>query len=393
MSSITKRKITNKKTGKERICNTIRFKDQHGVWRERVAGPRKGDAVNLLRRTLEEVNNGTFGVEKPEDPTFSKFCERFLKAKKRELATSTYSDYEQIIENHLKPFFGKKHLSKITPSLIHSLIEHLEGKRRKAKGKARGDQGKPLAPATIGKIYRYLKTILRYALTLQLIEKDPTIGIKAPRIEKKEMDYLTKDEVGALLDAAEGDIKDLLSLAIFSGLRQGEILALRWKDIDFNTVIIKVVRSYKPSHGFGEPKTPASRRSVRMTTKLSEIMKIRLERSKSFPEDLVFPNHDGNPQDRANLVTRGFEPALEKAGLRRIRFHDLRHTYASLCISVGMDPKALQGAMGHSSITVTMDTYAHLFPGSYDTALAKLDRMFSKDSKVVQLRPGNAEIA
>jgi len=85
----------------------------------------------------------------------------------------------------------------------------------------------------------------------------------------------------------------------------------------------------------------------------------------------------GKPMDRHNLVSKSFKPILEKAGLRRIRFHDLRHTYASLAIRAGMDPKALQRAMGHSSITVTMDTYAHLFPGSYDNAINQMELMLA----------------
>jgi len=387
MASIYKRS----KNG--RTFYTVRFYDQHGKRRERTAGPLYKHAEALLNRILLEVNAGTYGVEGPEDPAFSEFCKRFLKAKKREVKASTFDDYQQVIKNHLEPFFKKTHLSKITPALIHDFLEYMENKKAsRTKGEGNGDRA--ISSATIGKTYRYLKVILRYALTLELINRDPTVGIKPPRVKKEEMDYLSVEGVEKLVSTAEGDVKDMLSVATFSGLRQGEILALRWRDINFDAGIIKVVRSYHQPHGYTDLKSTAARRTVPIIPRLSTALIDRYKR-KGEPglDELIFPNGKGKPIDRHNLISRLFEPTLERAGLRRIRFHDLRHTYASLAIAAGMDPKALQRAMGHSSITVTMDTYAHLFPGSYDGALARMEGMFSKGSKVINLPTKDRESA
>lgn len=350
----------------------IGFRDQYGRWRERSAGSRRKDAENLLRRVQEEVSAGTYGVAR-EDPTFAEFAQTFLAAKKGEVKPSTLTDYREVIKNHLDPFFGRMRLSEISPTKVQGFLV--------------GMQEKEVSPATVGKVYRVLKVILRHALVLGFIDRDPTIGIRQPRVEKREMDHLNVGEVEALLEAADGDLRDIIAVAVFSGLRQGEIFALRWQDIDFEAGIIRVVRSYRRPQGFTDLKSSSSRRTVPMMPRLAEMLKRRFEVcGRPSPDALVFPSAAGTPLDRPNLVTRGFEPSLERAGLRRIRFHDLRHTYASLCIAAGMDPKALQQAMGHSSITVTMDTYAHLFPGSYDRAVARLEAMFTKGEKVIHIR-------
>ena len=356
-----------KKDGTSRYV--VRFTDQRGKKTERSAGSTRKAAELLKVRIERELAEGSYGKNKPEDPYFSEFCDRFLEIKKRQVKSSTLLDYSRVIDNHLIPFFRNVYLSDITPSLIQDFISEL------AK--------KDISSATQNKIFRCLRVVIHQAQVLELINRDPTYAIKAPRIEKKEMHYLTQEEVTRLLEVANGRLKAILAVACFSGLRQGEILALRWMDIDFESRIIKVVRTYDPDYGFSEPKSKDSRRAVPMPSILLRILNDHHACvSERHPENLVFTNSKGNPINRSNLVRREFEIALIDAGIRRIRFHDLRHTYASLCIAAGMDPKALQRAMGHSSIQVTMDIYAHLFPGSYDIPLSRLDEMFSQVSSL-----------
>lgn len=356
-------------------CGTrwsVVYIDDYGKRHEVTAGGTRKSAEILRTEMEKERAAGTLGKPRPENPTFSGFCNRFLKIKESEVKPTTLADYEQTISNHLNPFFGEMRLSDITPPIIQEYLACKADRR--------------VSPATIGKSYRVLKVILRQALALEIINRDPTIAIKPPRVERKEMDYLNEEEVTRLLDAAGGDMHALLSVACFTGLRQGEILALRWQDIDFDMRAIRVVRSYNPRHGFMDLKTSSSRRSVPMIPSLISTLKLlHEERGKPAPESIVFLNRDGKPLDRSNLITRRFEQTLENAGLRRIRFHDLRHTYASLCIASGVDPKGLQQAMGHSSIQVTMDVYAHLYPGSQDSALARLEARFSTGNKIVHL--------
>ena len=391
MGRIITRSSIYKRERNGRTTHSVRFYDHYGVRREKSARTRK-QAEALRDTIIMQINAGTYGVEEPENPRFKDFCKQFLKAKEREVKDSSIDDYRQVINNHLVPFFKKKRLTEITPSTIHSFLNYISEK--KIPSRAKDGQARHLSPSTVGKAYRYLKVILRYSLTLQLIDRDPTIGIRPPRVQRKEMDYLTVEEIRKLLDTAEGDTKELLAVAIFSGLRQGEIFALRWGDIDFKAGVIKVVRSYHQPHGFSDLKTSASRRAVHMIPRLASQLKARHEAIQEVsPDNLVFTSSAGTPVDRHNFITYQFAPALKKAGIRRVGFHDLRHTYASLCIAAGMDPKALQKAMGHSSIIVTMDTYAHLFPGSYATALARIEDMLSEGTKVVEFPAKERESA
>jgi integrase len=123
-----------------------------------------------------------------------------------------------------------------------------------------------------------------------------------------------------------------------------------------------------------------------MSSALSAILQdYYLSRGKPAPDELVFPNRHGQPRDRANLVERDFKSALTRAAVRQVSFHALRHTFASLCIAAGMDPKAIQRAMGHSTINITMDTYGHLFAGAYDHALARVDALLTPDTNLLFL--------
>jgi len=356
-----------------KVTYAVRFRDPAGRWVERTAGPRRRDAEAMLSRVLQEVASGAYGRQR-EDPRFSEFAERFLATKAGQVKASTLEDYAQVIRNHLVPVLGKLHLSQITPARVQDLLIAL--------------QGKGTSPATTGKVYRVLKVILRHAIALDLIDRDPTVGIRPPRVERQEMDYLQPEELTALLAATEGDLHDIIAVAALAGLRQGEILGLKWGDVDFEARMIKVLRSYYQGHGFSDLKTSSSRRAVPMPETLATVLEERWRsQGRPGPEVLVFPSSTGRPLDRSNLITREFEPALERAGLRKVRFHDLRHTYASLMIAAGMDPKALQAAMGHSSIVVTMDTYGHLFPGAHERAFRRLEAMLSPSSKVIPL-PG-----
>ncbi|WP_287154458.1 site-specific integrase [Candidatus Solincola tengchongensis] len=375
MSYIHPRKYRATRNRPERTVYYVRFKNPiTGRWTERRAGERRKDAEALKRRIDEEIAKGTFGKEK-KDPSFSEFASQYLEDKKAELKPSTYKDYRQVLGNHILPFFKRTHLSQVTPARVQDFLRHL--------------QKKGVSPATTGKVYRVLKSLLRRAIALEYLDRDPTIGIRPPRVERKEMDFLERDEVEALLEASEGDIHDIIALAVFTGMRQGEILALRWQDIDYRNGIIRVVRSFSPANGFSDLKSEKSRRAVPLIPRLADIFQKRYESmGRPDPDSLVFPTEAGTPKDRNNLISREFEPALLSAGIRKIRFHDLRHTYASLAIASGADPKGLQSVLGYSSITVTMDTYGHLFPGHMESITRGLDGMFpvsNKESKVVSL--------
>ncbi|MBN2026601.1 MAG: site-specific integrase [Actinobacteria bacterium] len=367
MASICKR---YKKDGTTRYV--VRFNDPFGNRTEKVAGSTKKAAELLKTRIERELAEGTYRATVIEDYKFSEFCERFLKAKKGRVKDLTLTFYKMTINNYLKPYLGDMRLSEITPSKVNSLIEYLS------------DNGKSIT--TQGKAMRTLRVILRWAVTLELIPRDPTAAIRVPKTRRKELTIITPEQYKKLLSACAEDLYDLVAIAGLAGLRQGEIVALRWKDIDFEYGVIRVMRNYFPGHGFSDLKTASSRRAVPIVATLDEILRLRYQEQKKLPPDaLVFPNSKGKPLDRARFFPR-FKEALKKAELPDMSFHDLRHFYASLGIASGMDPKALQVAMGHSSIQVTMDVYGHLFPGSYDKALAKMEEIMSVGEKLKYLQ-------
>jgi integrase len=171
---------------------------------------------------------------------------------------------------------------------------------------------------------------------------------------------------------------------VLTGARQGELLGLKRGDVDLESGLIFIRRTFHPSYGFVEPKSEYSRSAVRMSEELALILRAHLESTGGDSDSLVFPNNVGNPHSHQNMVTRAFHPSLAKAGLRKIRFHDLRHTYAALMISLDINPKVLQRQMGHSSIRVTMDTYGHLIPDICDNSpWAGLDGLIFRQNVIL----------
>ena len=239
---------------------------------------------------------------------------------------------------------------------------------------------------TINKSLTLLGAMFRYALRHRWVSYNPASLVHKLREEQgatqegMDCNILTPTEINALLNAVDERYHTLLMAAVLTGLRQGELLGLQWGDVDWNTKHVYVRRSFTGG-GFYEPKTKYSRRKVDIpATLLTELKKWKLRCPKGELE-LVFPNGDGKPEHPSNVLRRGFFPALRRAGLRKIRFHDLRHTYASLLIANKEEPKRIQTLMGHSSIKITFDVYGHLMPNVADGVADRLGNLvFSEEA-------------
>ena len=217
-------------------------------------------------------------------------------------------------------------------------------------------------------------------------------GAEAPAAPRREFRTLSPGEAARFLKAALSDrLYGLHVLALHTGMRLGELLGLRWADVDLNGAVLSVRQQVYRLAGewhYSEPKTAAGRRTISLSASAVEALRVcrlrqneeRLQASAWEDNDLVFCNRLGRPLEKATLLRRSFWPALERAGLPRIRFHDLRHTAASLLLAEGVHPKIVQERLGHSSISMTMDTYSHVTPNLQAEAAERMDRLLAASS-------------
>jgi integrase len=285
----------------------------------------------------------------------------------------TYERYEQIARVHIKPALGRLKLKSLTTTHVRGLY------REKL------DAG--LAPRTVQYIHTTLHKALKDAVADGLIPRNVAKGIKAPRPRKQEINALSADQAHSFLSAARGDrFEALYVVALHCGLREGELLGLRWEDVDLAAGTLSVRRTLSQArigHMFEAPKNGKGR-NVRLTSGAVEALKrhraaqngqrIRLG---SLWQDhgLVFPSQRGTTMHASNLTARSFKPLLKRAGLPDIRLHDLRHTCATLLLSEGVHPKFVQELLGHANVGITLDTYSHVLPSMGDQTVTAMERV------------------
>ena len=288
---------------------------------------------------------------------------------------STYDRDTNLVNNHIKPVLGSLKLKKLNSAHVQNFYRD------------RLDAG--LSASTVRKLPDILRRGLAQAVDWHLTPRNVAAVVKPPRPLAKEMVALSADETGRLLSAvAEDRLEALYKLAVHTGMRQEEMLALRWQDVDLENAVVSVRRTLTRSGGkvtFGEPKTKKSRRSIRLTPQATEALRAHLERQlrdmeilgdRYRDQDLVFTADTGAPINPSNLRQRSFAPLLKRAGLPHMRFHDLRHTCATLLLSRGVHPKFVQELLGHATIAITLDTYSHVMPSMGDaTAKAMEDAL------------------
>ena len=326
------------------------------------------DAEARLRDVERRLADGTLDREVL---TFGAFYERWF-ASKHNLKPASRVSYECAFRLHVLPFFADRYQGDITPLEVQAWIDDLAASGMK--------------PATVSRCFRYFRACMKQAEAWNLIDRSPTMKINLPRNDNGELDFLEPTDVPRLLDAARQPERSLFAVLAMSGLRLGEALALRWRDIDYEMRAIKVTRSWSYFGGFHEPKTPTSRRAVPLLDALADNLRDYYH-SKGHPEldDLLFTFDGEKPLDPANVRKRFFE-ALNVAGLKRVTPHSLRHSYASMMLSYGASVKALQNALGHASATMTLNTYSHLVASDIDNAvLARANQiMTGAEGKLVQ---------
>ena len=304
---------------------------------------------------MGQVDDGTYREQRRVP--FSKFCDKWLAERESRVKPTTYRFYKDIVNLHLKSYFKDRPVHQIRAEDIEA---YLTFKRKEKKLSAR----------TIGYHLTVLRMIFKKAIIWEYVKKNPAQYIEKPRAKKFEMQILKPEEVQVFLEHVDKDYYPFFLTAVMTGMRLGELLALRWSDINWFSQQIYVGRAVSLGK-IEEPKSRHSVRKVAMAPVLAEALKKHKKALKvaslfSDEEDLIFPNAQGGLLDGRNVYHRYFIPSLKKAGLPRVRFHDLRHTYASLLIHQGENVKFIQAQLGHGSISVTLDRYGHLLPDAHN---------------------------
>jgi len=323
------------------------------------AGSSKRNAEKLLARRMNQINGGTY--QECEKILFKDFAAKWLSDyAKISVKRSTYISYKSIVRLHLNPRFGKMFLHRISTSDIQKFVSEKITKEKQS-------------PKSVVNILVPFKEMFKHAVIWGYLKRDPSLYVKRPRVEQEEMDFLNPEEIQLFLQNVNPVYYVLFLTAVMTGMRRGELLALQWGDVDWNSNQISVRRSIFRGE-FLKPKTKNSIRRIVMSPVLRQVLEQHRLHGRNSDMDLIFSNENGLALDPENMIKREFHPALDRAGLRRIRFHDLRHTYASLLISQGENIKFVQSQLGHASAKTTLDRYGHLMPNLDNDAARRLDK-------------------
>ncbi len=332
--------------------------------RKRVTMP-KGTTKKAAKEKLRSIEDHlSKGVYIPENniPFFPEVAKEWLDHKKMNLRNSTWSVYEGHTKNHFKDFKDLK-IDRITTKSVEEFILNMQKDKMNI--------------STLRKILVSLRQIFSLAVRRNYCLINPVDNAEKPRSTgdqlNEKINILKPEKVNLFLkEVTEQKYYTLFSLAILSGARQGELLGLKWSDVDWDKSQIKIERSFNNGN-FYQTKTKNSRRRIDIGPEMVKLLKRWRLACEASELDLVFPTEAGTPINHNNLVNRKFNPALEKAGIDRIRFHDLRHTYASILLDQGENIKYVQNQLGHSNPTVTLNVYAHLIKDENQESARKLE--------------------
>ncbi|MFC2033801.1 tyrosine-type recombinase/integrase [Chloroflexota bacterium] len=332
----------------------------------------KKEAEKKLSELLNQLNMGTF--MKPGKVTLKEFLERWIKDYQHNLSPRGFERYAGIISKHIIPSLGRIVLTQLRPEHIQN---HYSTMLKDG-----------LSSKTVNFHHSVLHVALQTALKWGLIARNPVDAVDPPRVHRKDMQTWDEGEIARFFEVAKNSpYYELFYLALFTGMRRSELLALRWLDVDFIYCQIYVNRSvHRLQDGtyiYTEPKSEKSRRTIALSPSVILLLKEYKEQQvlehamlgvSLNDNDLIFCRLDREPL-RPNTVTHAWNVLAARAGLNVIRFHDARHTHASLMLKAGTHPKIVQERLGHSSIAMTLDTYSHVAPGLQEAAAEKFDNM------------------
>ena len=344
--------------------------------RKSVYGATYQEAKTKLRQAQRDQEHGLDLSKKPQ--TVALFLADWLESTaKPTLRPKTHHSYAQLIRLHIVPAIGTIQLAKLTPQQVQRMMRDMT-----AKG---------LSPRTVQYARAILRRALGYAVKWGLITRNVATLVDPPRSVRKPVQPLTGDQARAFLDhvkAQDDRLWPFFTTATLTGLRQGELLGLRWSDVDLTTGVLRVTQTLQRIEGrwqFVEPKTRRSARTISLPAAV--VMALRVQKDRQAFErktagelwqewQLVFTTPKGTPLEPSNLNGR-LHKLLDGAGLPRQGMHSLRHCCASLLLAQGVSPRVVMEQLGHAQISLTMDTYSHVMPAMLRDAADALDASFA----------------
>lgn len=338
-------------------------------------GKTRREVQEKVKQALRELEQG-IAIDQPE-PTLEAFMRSWLE-RKRDIRVSTRVKYDQLMRVHILPALGQFTLKKLTPRVIQNfLYEKLED---------------GLATKSVSMLHGLLHLVLEEALNLDLVSRNVCDRVKAPKIVSRKSVALNQEQLLRLLQAAEGErLEKFVMLLIATGMRRGELLALKWDEIDFDNRVLRVRRTldYVYGHGYVEndPKTEKGLREILLPVFIVEMLLNHYEDQRQMKEKYgtrwndmgyVFTGLYGgrlNPR----YILKMYARLLEKAGLPHIRIHDLRHSYSTLMAAMKVQGKVVQEILGHSDYRLTMNVYTHVDLAMQEEPARLLDDFFEKN--------------
>ncbi|PED86678.1 site-specific integrase [Bacillus cereus] len=330
----------------------------------------KKEAENALTKLLSEVHTGIY-VE-PSKLSYGEYLESWFNTKKHSVGIQTAKVLKGYLNSRIIPSLGNIKLAKLTLLHMQNYVNSLR------------DEG--LKRGTIEKIIKIIRNSLEHAIDLELITKNVAAKTKLPKADKEELVVWSEQEVQLFLEAAqESRYSIVFHMALVTGMRQGELLGLRWKDVDLEKghLTISQTLSHDGKTFLLGGKTKSSLRKILLpastVAKLKKhravVLKEKLSQGEEYQDnDLVMCTPSGTPINPAN-VRRSLNDLIKKAVVPKIRFHDLRHTHATLLLVKGVNVKVISERLGHSNIKITLDTYSHVLPTMQEDAVNKIEEI------------------
>jgi len=317
------------------------------------------EAESYLADITKSMHQGTY-VD-PTKETLSDYLTKWIDYKRDSVRQHTIEIYESAIRLHIAPRLGRTRISELRPVDLRDLYRHLL-------------RDKGLSKRTVSQIHTILHDALDRAVKWELLPRNVTDAVDAPKPERQRFDVWSLEDVRKFLfspDVTGNPFFVAFLLALTTGMRQGEILGLRWQDLDLDKSVVHVVRTLtreRGEHVFGPPKSDSGVRDIPLSSQTVEALKThrvaqardRLAMGRSYNnQDLVIARTTGEVMSQP-ILREKFIDLVAKVGIGQIRFHDLRHTHASLLLELGENMKVIQEQLGHSTLSVTADTYTHL---------------------------------